>query len=333
MALDLSTTPAERHHRPGIGDAHLSNFGLFASPERTLVFDSNDFDETLPGPWEWDVKRLAASVVIAARSNGFTPAEARASTLATVAAYRDPDGALLGDAAARHLVRPDDRDDIENHLIEAGQAAGRMLRQGRQGPPPDDVRQGPRQGPDEGERLADVHRRRPMAHQGRPADRGPRRAARRAGRAGTDVQRLPRDARREPARARRALSIRRLRAQGRRRRQRRHSLLRGPAGGSRRGRSPVPPGQGGDRIGPRPVSRVQQAHEPRRARRRRPAAHAGDARHLPGLDAWPGRARLLLPPAVGHEGLGRRGHPAAAGSRRSTAACAPVAGARARPER
>ncbi len=89
MALDLSTTPRSDIIVQASGDAHLSNFGLFASPERTLVFDSNDFDETLPGPWEWDVKRLAASVVIAARSNGFTPAEARASTLATVAAYRD----------------------------------------------------------------------------------------------------------------------------------------------------------------------------------------------------------------------------------------------------
>ena len=89
MALDLSTTPRSDIIVQACGDAHLSNFGLFASPERTLVFDSNDFDETLPGPWEWDVKRLAASVVIAARSNGFTPAEARAATLATVAAYRD----------------------------------------------------------------------------------------------------------------------------------------------------------------------------------------------------------------------------------------------------
>ena len=53
------------------GDAHLSNFGVFASPERRLVFDVNDFDETLPGPWEWDVKRLAASMLIAARDNGF----------------------------------------------------------------------------------------------------------------------------------------------------------------------------------------------------------------------------------------------------------------------
>ena len=76
MAFDLSTTPRSDIIVQASGDAHLSNFGLFASPERTLVFDSNDFDETIPGPWEWDVKRLAASIVIAGRTNGFTPPQA-----------------------------------------------------------------------------------------------------------------------------------------------------------------------------------------------------------------------------------------------------------------
>ena len=77
MAFDLSTTPRSDIIVQASGDAHLSNFGLFASPERTLVFDSNDFDETIPGPWEWDVKRLAASIVIACRTNGFSPADTR----------------------------------------------------------------------------------------------------------------------------------------------------------------------------------------------------------------------------------------------------------------
>ena len=70
------------------GDAHLSNFGAFASPERTLLFGLNDFDETLPGPFEYDVKRMAASFTIAARNNGFTPSDARAATLESVASYR-----------------------------------------------------------------------------------------------------------------------------------------------------------------------------------------------------------------------------------------------------
>ena len=72
MASDLAATPRSGLKAQVCGDAHLSNFGLFASPERTLMFDVNDFDETLPGPWEWDLKRLAASTVIAARDREFT---------------------------------------------------------------------------------------------------------------------------------------------------------------------------------------------------------------------------------------------------------------------
>ena len=71
MADDLERTPRSGIGVQCCGDAHLSNFGLFASPERRLVLDLNDFDETLPGPWEWDVKRLAVSMLIAARDNGF----------------------------------------------------------------------------------------------------------------------------------------------------------------------------------------------------------------------------------------------------------------------
>src|SRR5271156_6115800 len=76
MAADLAGTPASGLRVQLCGDAHLSNFGAFASPERRLVFDVNDFDETLPGPFEWDVKRLAASLAVAGRANGF-PAKAR----------------------------------------------------------------------------------------------------------------------------------------------------------------------------------------------------------------------------------------------------------------
>ena len=75
MAADLAPTPRTGFIVQCCGDAHLSNFGLYASPERRLVFDINDFDETLPGPWEWDVKRLAVSMLICARSSGFTVAE------------------------------------------------------------------------------------------------------------------------------------------------------------------------------------------------------------------------------------------------------------------
>ena len=89
MAADLKDTPRAGLTVQLCGDAHLSNFGAFASPERQLLFDLNDFDETLPGPFEYDVERLAASFTIAARNNGFSKADARAATLAVVRAYRE----------------------------------------------------------------------------------------------------------------------------------------------------------------------------------------------------------------------------------------------------
>ena len=88
MAADLATTPTSGLRVQLCGDAHLSNFGAFASPERKLVFDLNDFDETLPGPFEWDVKRLAASIVVAGRDNGFSRKEIRKAVLAAVSGYR-----------------------------------------------------------------------------------------------------------------------------------------------------------------------------------------------------------------------------------------------------
>jgi uncharacterized protein (DUF2252 family) len=88
MASDLAPTPRSGVTVQLCGDAHLSNFGLFASPERQLMFDINDFDETLPGPWEWDVKRLAASFEIAGRDLGFSASDRRAIVMAGVREYR-----------------------------------------------------------------------------------------------------------------------------------------------------------------------------------------------------------------------------------------------------
>ena len=88
MAADLAGTPASGLRVQLCGDAHLSNFGAFASPERRLVFDVNDFDETLPGPFEWDVKRLAASLAVAARDNGFPAKAGRKIALAAAERYR-----------------------------------------------------------------------------------------------------------------------------------------------------------------------------------------------------------------------------------------------------
>ncbi len=96
MAADLAVTPRSGLTAQLCGDAHLSNFGGFASPERDLVFDVNDFDETLPGPWEWDLKRLAASIAVAGRERGFSGAERRASVRAAVCQYREAMGRFEG---------------------------------------------------------------------------------------------------------------------------------------------------------------------------------------------------------------------------------------------
>jgi uncharacterized protein (DUF2252 family) len=88
MAADLAATPVSGIRVQMCGDAHLNNFGIFATPERNQVFDLNDFDETLPGPWEWDVKRLAASVVIAGRNNAFSRDVNRQAVLNCIAMYR-----------------------------------------------------------------------------------------------------------------------------------------------------------------------------------------------------------------------------------------------------
>jgi uncharacterized protein (DUF2252 family) len=100
MAADLAGTPTSGLWVQLCGDAHLSNFGAFASPARRLVFDVNDFDETLPGPFEWDVKRLAASLVVAGRDNGFSGKDCRKVALAGVEAYRT----AMRDFADQHFL-------------------------------------------------------------------------------------------------------------------------------------------------------------------------------------------------------------------------------------
>jgi Uncharacterized protein conserved in bacteria (DUF2252) len=117
MASDLAATPRSGLQVQCCGDAHLSNFGVFASPERRLMFDLNDFDETLPGPWEWDVKRLAASMLIAARENGYAVKDQDRVVLDTVAEYRT---AMARFAGMKNLDVWYARLDIENTLEELG---------------------------------------------------------------------------------------------------------------------------------------------------------------------------------------------------------------------
>jgi uncharacterized protein (DUF2252 family) len=117
MASDLARTPVSGLTVQCCGDAHLSNFGVFGSPERRLVFDLNDFDETLPGPWEWDVKRLAASMLIAARDNGYPVKNQDQVVLDTVEEYRT---AMAGFAAMKNLEVWYAHLDIEAALQEFG---------------------------------------------------------------------------------------------------------------------------------------------------------------------------------------------------------------------
>jgi uncharacterized protein (DUF2252 family) len=126
MAADLARTPRTEFTAQLCGDAHLSNFGVFSAPDRRLVFDCNDFDETCPGPFEWDVKRLAASVVVAGRDRGFGKRGRRRVTLATVGAYRR---SMRGFAAMRNLDVWYSRLDVEP-AVEAlrSQVGDRSLR-------------------------------------------------------------------------------------------------------------------------------------------------------------------------------------------------------------
>src|SRR5436309_12696804 len=117
MAHDLAGTPRSGLTVQCCGDAHLSNFGVFASPERALVFDLNDFDETLPGPWEWDVKRLSVSMLIAAINNGYSVKDRERIVLATVSAYRT---AMTAFAGLNHLEVCYAHLDSESALQELG---------------------------------------------------------------------------------------------------------------------------------------------------------------------------------------------------------------------
>ncbi|MBS1678810.1 MAG: DUF2252 domain-containing protein [Actinobacteria bacterium] len=131
MAADLAADPDTGLRAQLCGDAHLSNFGVFAAPDRRLVFDCNDFDETLPGPFEWDVKRLAASIAIAGRERGFGVADRRRAVEATAEAYRE---AMRWFATMRNLDVWYARIDVDEQKERLGDAltASRRRRMDRQ---------------------------------------------------------------------------------------------------------------------------------------------------------------------------------------------------------
>ena len=124
MAHDLAGTPSTGLRVQLVGDAHLSNFGLFATPERDRVFDANDFDETLAGPWEWDVKRLVTSVSVVGRQGGFPPHRVQPAAAAAVRAYRQR---MRSYARQRYLDVWYTHLDLQEATAEVGRAATRLL--------------------------------------------------------------------------------------------------------------------------------------------------------------------------------------------------------------
>ena len=131
MAADLAGTPTSGLRAQLCGDAHLSNFGVYATPERRLVFDINDFDETLPGPFEWDVKRLAASIWVAGQDNGHRNRDNRATVTATVRAYRT---AMRGFAGQSDLAVWYAKIDVEELVRDlAPRMSGRTRKQSAAG--------------------------------------------------------------------------------------------------------------------------------------------------------------------------------------------------------
>ena len=272
-----SWRPTSRRRRtPGIavqacGDAHISNFGGFAAPDRRLVFGPNDFDETLPGPWEWDVKRMAASAEIAGRDVGLPAERRRRIVTACVREYRE---AMRGFASESHL-------DVWYDRLTASELVDRFGGQpGQEGP--DRVRQAVRQGApqDEPAAVSEAHRarRRRAALPQRPAAAG---AAARAVRPG--------DARDETEYIRELLDeyaagldpdrrylfetyrfvdmARKVVGVG----QRRHARLGVPARRPRRQGPARPAGEGGAGVGARALPGRERVRQPRRAGRARPA--------------------------------------------------------------
>ena len=311
MAADLATTPASGLRVQLCGDAHLSNFGAFASPARRLVFDVNDFDETLPGPFEWDVKRLAASLAVAGRDNGFPAKDRRKIILAGVERYRTAMRAFadqpflavwyahldVDDAIAQY------RSQLKKKRLKATEKMVAKAHTARQ---------------HESAEQADHRGRRAAAdHQRPPADRADRRRSSPSAQASAIYEQI----RETLGKYQRTLQLRPQAPagavhagsggpQGGRGGQRRHPLLDRADGRRGRDRAVVLAAQGSSGVRPGGLLRAQPLRQPRRARGRRAAPDAGRKRHLPRLDpgdrARRGGPRLLRAPAQGLEVVRRR---------------------------
>ncbi len=173
MASDLAGLPRTGLSTQLCGDAHLSNFGAYAAPDRSLVFDVNDFDETLPGPFEWDLKRLVASFAVAGRDRGFKAKQRAVINRAVTRAYRE---AMWENAERRTLDLWYSRISVEEILQAVAPQASAQAAQARR----EERRQGPLQGQPARIRKADRERRRRVAHPQGPARDHPDQGAVRA---------------------------------------------------------------------------------------------------------------------------------------------------------
>ncbi len=283
MAADLATTASSGLRVQLCGDAHLANFGAFASPERRLIFDVNDFDETLPGPFEWDVKRLVASLAVAGRDNGFTKKDRRKVELAGAAAYRNAmrdfaDQSVMSvwyahlnveeamasvqakipakryKAAQKMVAKAHTRDSMQasGKLTEVVDGERRFIADPPLIVPIEDV-------------FADVAVE-ALYRQLHQVVRGYRRTLQ------SDRRHLLEQFEMKRV-ARKVVGVG----------QRRHPRMGAAHGGRGRDRTTVPTGQGGPSLGARGVLRAQQVRQPGRASGGRPALDAGRERHLPGL--------------------------------------------------
>ena len=285
MAGDLAQTPQSGITVQLCGDAHLSNFGGFAAPDRELVFDMNDFDETARGPWEWDVKRLSTSIAIAGRELGLTAAQRQQAVEAAVRSYRE---AMREFAALRNLELWYSRLDVARLLSHAGDQVSRRERTAFK------RRIAGASAKDHLRAMSKLTAR--VDGQLRIVPRPPQIVpieelfpATTSEAVEVEMRTMLRAYRRSlPVERRHLLESYRYRHMARRvggDRQRRNAHLDRPAHRTRRRRPAVPPGQGGRALGARAVHGPQYGAQSRPARRPGPAADAGRRRHLPRLAA------------------------------------------------
>ena len=301
MAADLASTPSTGVRVQCCGDAHLCNFGGFATPERRVIFSINDLDETLPAPWEWDVKRLAASFVVAGRDNGLKDRATRDVARTCVRTYRESMAEFSRMKTLELWYQAIGIDEVVASIQdpELRKRALARLQKERAKSIAEDIF--PKLAEHKGEMPVIKDQLPTIFH----AEHSP---------PGEIHKAVLRHARRVPRHPAAGLPVRArpLRAAGRRDqgggdRQRRDRLLGVPVHG-RRGRPPVPPGQGGPRLGPRAVRGRERLPEQRRARRARLPADAARERHVPRVERGSRRGPPLLhPPAPGHQGQPPRG--------------------------